>query len=222
MSLRGQSAGLLVATTACLLLFGCGLPDGHEVDRIDDSKVPYDLLGGRPLEAPASPAGSAHPSSTEPRLYWVKGGVLAASTANLRCSDRIDAVVGAMLASLASGPGDAERAAGLSSALTPRPRLDLLEIRGRTAVVDLNPSTPLAADALPLAVGQIVLTVTSAPEVDKVILMGAGHRLQVPVPGGALTSASVSAHDYAPLLGLRDRGLHHAGAAPAGCQSRAR
>jgi spore germination protein GerM len=57
-----------------------------------------------------------------------------------------------------------------------------------------------AADRVPLAVGQIVLTATSFPGVDAVRLLRDGRAVPVPVVGGALTAEPVRASDYSALL----------------------
>jgi spore germination protein GerM len=48
-------------------------------------------------------------------------------------------------------------------------------------------------------VGQIVLTATSVPDVEAVLMTRDGALVQLPIPGGALTSAPVTAQDYAEL-----------------------
>jgi spore germination protein GerM len=50
------------------------------------------------------------------------------------------------------------------------------------------------------AVAQIVLTATSLPEVEGVLLTRAGTPVEAPLPSGELTSAPLSAADYAGFL----------------------
>jgi hypothetical protein len=53
----------------------------------------------------------------------------------------------------------------------------------------------------PLAVGQVVLTATSVPGVDGVLLDGVdGHPGEMPLPGGALTTRPLRRSDYVELL----------------------
>ena len=68
------------------------------------------------------------------------------------------------------------------------------------ALVEFDPATSLTADRLPLAMGQLVLTVTSAPGIEAVQVGAAGEAVEVPLPGGALTDRPVTADDYAIFL----------------------
>ena len=61
---------------------------------------------------------------------------------------------------------------------------------------DLAPSP----SRLPLAVGQLVLTLSSIEGIDDVALTAAGSPIQAPLPGGALTDRPLRADDYAALL----------------------
>ncbi len=130
------------------------------------------------------------------------------------CDDDPAAVVELLLTVLAGGPMEDERATGRSTAIPPESDLALVELRDGVASVDLDPATMVSADRLPAAVGQVALTVSSAPGVRSVLLVDDDEPVPVPLPGGALTSEPVGAEDYAGLLstGLR-RG------AVAGCRA---
>jgi spore germination protein GerM len=111
-----------------------------------------------------------------------------------------------LLGYLTAGPTDGARAAGRSTALPPESRLSLVGLTAGTAEVEVDPETGISADRLPVAIGQVVLTVTSAPGVSAVALVSDGAPVQVPLPGGALTGEPVTAQDYASLLPDRYRG----------------
>ena len=66
--------------------------------------------------------------------------------------------------------------------------------------MDLDPVTIADAERLPLAVGQIVLSVTSAPGVDAVRLVTSGQPVDLPLPSGALATRDVTPEDYAALV----------------------
>ncbi len=51
----------------------------------------------------------------------------------------------------------------------------------------------------PLAVAQIVLTATSVPAVERVVLTRQGEPLEAQLPDGGLTTAPLAAQDYAEL-----------------------
>jgi spore germination protein GerM len=105
-----------------------------------------------------------------------------------------------LLAALAAGPSEQGRSAGRSSAIPPDSGLELVGIVDGTAQVDIEPEASLSAERLPVAMGQIVLSVTSVPTIRSVVLVADGEPLQVPLPGGVLTDGAVTADDYADLL----------------------
>ncbi|PRY10065.1 GerMN domain-containing protein [Kineococcus rhizosphaerae] len=187
-------AGLALALLPALS--ACGVPSGGRARTIDPSQVPYVLT------APSQPAavGSAPPpapaAGDEPRTYFVDRDLHLTPVA----ADSADTAAD-VLEQLTSGPTDAQRAAGLQSTIGPQVALRLTSIDDGVALVDVTDlSQALPADRLPLAVGQIVLTLTSAPGVDAVRLQRDGTDREVPLPGGALTAADLAAADYASLL----------------------
>jgi spore germination protein GerM len=135
-------------------------------------------------------------------VYLVKDDALTAVEAGT-AADGPDtaAAVSAVLERLAAGPTNQERASGLSTALGPDVRITLGGLQGRRASIDIDAGTQLpSAGRVPLAVGQIVLSVTSIPEVDTVVLTRDGRPIEAPLPGGALAPGPVAAADYAELL----------------------
>ena len=90
--------------------------------------------------------------------------------------------------------------AGRTSAWAQPARLEMVDLDARTVVVELDPHLPTSAERLPLAVGQIVLAVTSARGVGAVAFFADGEPVQVPLPVGALTDGPVTASDYADLV----------------------
>jgi hypothetical protein len=80
-------------------------------------------------------------------------------------------------------------------------RLDLVDVVDGTASIQITPSSQSpSADRLPLAVGQLVLTVTSVDGVDRVTFLQDGAPIEAPLPGGARTAQPVTAADYSSLL----------------------
>lgn len=200
---RLVSAGPASAICAVVLaaaLAGCGLPDEQRTQVVDDASVPYDLL-----YPDTSAGGDVDPgpgvTQETPVVFWLsRDDRLTPSDAGLRCDDTPTAVVDATLAALVAAPSAAERAAGLSSALPSTARLSLVRVVDGVAEVDLDPVTIADAERLPLAVGQVVLSVTSAPGVDAVRVVTSGQPVDLPLPGGALATRDVSAEDYTALL----------------------
>ncbi|WP_162529901.1 GerMN domain-containing protein [Nocardioides caldifontis] len=183
-----------------LVLAGCGLPGDGDVRTVDDEAVPYHLLEGE------SPSGSEPSDATSERgapvVFWLRSDddVLAPEPVDAPCSESDDDLVARLLAVLLAAPGDRARSAGWSTAIPPASELSLLDIDAGTATVELDAAVPIGAERLPLAIGQVVLSVTSAPGVDRVRILSAGEVVQAPLPGGELTSRPVSAEDYTDYL----------------------
>jgi spore germination protein GerM len=193
--------GLVKATSVTMVVLvssSCGLPSDGSVHTIDEDAVPYRLLESGPPSESAS-ATQSEPAKA-PVVFWVARDRLVPEATEDVCAERPEALVERLLSTLAAGPPEDERAAGRSSALPPDSGLELVGFKSGTVEVDIEQETSLSAERLPFAVGQVVLTVTSAPTVRSVILTTDGEPVQVPLPQGALTDGPVTARDYAALL----------------------
>lgn len=190
---------------ACSLLVipaACGLPGDEDVRSIDQDTVPYDLLE---VESSGDPPAANHGpvSALVPVTFWVTADErLVPVETEGSCSESPAELARRLLTELALGPDVSARAAGLSSALPPDSELALIALVGGTAEVEVESGT-ISADLLPLAMGQVVLSLTSAPGVEYVVLQSSGETVEVPLPGGPLAARPVSADDYAPLLPAR-------------------
>jgi spore germination protein GerM len=155
-------------------------------------------------------------------VFWlIHDDRLAPTAVAASCTDPVEDVVGRLLGLLAAAPDEAARAAGRSSAIPSSSELDLVGVADGVALVELDPATSPTADRLPLAMGQLVLTVTSAPGIDAVQVSAAGDTVEVPLPGGALTDRPVTADDYATLLPERFLGTGRRGlSTDIGCPTR--
>jgi hypothetical protein len=197
-SRRGAAAVAL----ALLAATSCGVPTSGSAERINPDEVPYGLITSGPASSPSTQP--LLPRGDQPHVYWVDSDdrVIAVRASTTGSGP---AALTALLTRLTAGPSDNERQKGLGTALSPQTSVRVRAlVRG---VADLEVRTTLedpAADRLPLAVGQIVLTATSLPGVNAVRLLRDGHPVAVPVVGGALISEPVGAADYAELL--RPRG----------------
>lgn len=185
--------GVLSAAAA-----SCGLPDDGRVQVVPDESVPYGLLA--PGDAGSSaPADGATVPRDEPVVFWLQSdGRLAPQPLDLTC-DQADVVEDLLLA-LDDGPSSAQRESGVSSGIPTATSLALIGIEDGVARVGLDPLTIGDPERLPLAVGQVVLTVTSAPGVDAVALVASGETVDLPLPDGALAPGAATADDYAVLL----------------------
>jgi hypothetical protein len=198
---RGSPSILAALLTGLLALCSaaCGVPTDGSARVIEPSRVPYDLLDSRPATTPG-PATSG-PAVVRPQVYFLDAEERPVPRSQPLDTSDLEGSVSGLLSRLAAGPTDQERAAGLSSALGPGVGLDLLDVTERVARISVVPSeqTP-TADRLPLAIAQVVFTATSAEGVDRIQLLRRGRTIEVPLPGGARTSAPVGAGDYLELL----------------------
>lgn len=199
---RVVAALLAILTLSMLVTTSCGLPRSGTVRTVDGAEVPYHLLEP---DSAASPRAASGGTAKAPVVMWVAGQHLVPEATDSDCEGPPEAVVDELLSALTAGPSDETRSDGRSSAVPSDFGLELSDVSGGTAVVSIDPTTSTSAEQLPIAVGQIVLTVTSAPEVRSVVLVSDGAPVQVPLPTGVLVDEPVTAQDYAELLPARLR-----------------
>jgi hypothetical protein len=199
--LRTHSSAGVVWSGALLLagaLAGCGVPIGGAPEPIPTSQVPYDLASPSPT---ATGAPSASARIDEPRIYLVaEDGALVPRGRSLR-SGALSSRLDQLLDDLATGPTTGELTDRLSTALRPETSLSVDELADGTVTIDLGGDAEApAGQESRRAVAQIVLTATSLPEVEEVLLTRAGQPVEAPLPSGELTSRPLSATDYQALL----------------------
>ena len=186
---RWAAAGLLI------LLAGCGVPTGGAAEAIPASDVPYGLAS----PAPTSPAPTDPDPVVEPsRVYLVDAADVLVPRPREVAGATPEERLGALLDALAAGPTAEERDRQLSTALPPEVRLSVVELTGGTATVDITgaPEAP-AGQASRRAVAQVVLSATSVPGIEAVVLTWDGERVEAPLPSGELTAEPLTRADYA-------------------------
>ena len=174
----------------------CGVPDHGPPVTI--TQVPYHLMQPEPsVTATPSPGGTARPF-----VYLVRDQVLVPVQASVRQLSDPAAAVMDVLAQLADGPSEQDRNAGLSTALGPDTAVHLAGLEDGVARIDIVAGDQIPSPSrVPLAVAQVVLSVTSVPGVGSVLMTRDGSPVELPLPGGALTGSPVRAQDYVPLVG---------------------
>lgn len=193
-----------------LVVSSCGLPGEGSARTVDDETVPYRLLD--PDVASSATAEITAVPGPAPVVFWVvNDDRLVPSAAEPTCADPPEAVVTRLLEELESGPGETARDEGRSTAVPSESELALAGITDGEARVEVEPGPAISAERLPVAVGQIVLTVVSAAGVRSVVLVSDGKPVQVPLPGGALTDSPVTAADYRVLMPERFQALPEVG-----------
>jgi spore germination protein GerM len=179
-------------------LAGCGVPTKGEPTTIPAAEIPYGLAAPEPTD-PADSTLQTDVAATA--VYLVApDDVLVPRGRDLPPAPLVDRLE-ALLRELASGPSAPERADKLSTTLPPEVLLDVSQVEGGTATIDIaGPvEAPSGSDSR-VAVAQIVLTATSIPQVHAVRLMREGELIDAPLPDGELTSAPLTADDYASYL----------------------
>lgn len=195
---RAAPAPFVVLVLLALATSACGVPRDGTTHTIDAKKVPYNLLAPAP-DASEGPVVSGQ--TVTPQVFFVNGDDLLVPQPEPVEASGVQSVVSDLLRRLAAGPSEQERDLGLANALGPDTGLRLVDLSDRIARIEVIPSGPSpAADRLPLAVGQIVLTVTSVDGVDQVRFALAGADIEAPLPGGVRTSTPVGPADYASLV----------------------
>jgi hypothetical protein len=188
-----------------LTLAACGLPDEEKTRRIDTA-VPYNLLQPADPRVEQPAAGSPLPRRV-PVVLWMRGDdKLVPAAVGASCQDPPSDVVDLVLRTLVDSPTAEQRDAGWSSAMPPSARLEVVAIADGVARVEVDLGDLGDPERLPFVVGQLVLSVTSAPEVDALEVVAAGETAEAPLPGGALADRPVTAEDYVQLLPRRLRG----------------
>lgn len=189
----------VVAVLAAALMVSCGLPPEGTARAVPAEEVPYGLLNSPPPPEPTSTAQG--PGTTSPQLYLLDDDDQLVPTPLTVEASGLRPVVRQLLDQLSDGPTEAQRDSGLASALGPDVNLSLDAISGGTARVEVSLAVRQpTADRLPLAVGQVVLTLTSVEGVDRVLLVQDGEPTEMALPGGARTSAPVGAAQYLALV----------------------
>jgi hypothetical protein len=197
-SFRGTLGALGLVLGLVLSATACGIPTGEAPETIAPSDIPYGLTSTTPTRTSET---SPPPLSDDPRIYLVaaddvlvpRGRAVEGGTAEERLNRLVD--------ELAAGPSSAELGEQLSTALPPDVRLSVTAIEEDTAVIDLTGSenAPSGLESR-RAVGQVVLSATSVPGIGAILLTRDGVPVEPPLPSGELTSAPLTAEDYAALL----------------------
>lgn len=190
-----MSAGRWAAAGLLTLVAGCGVPTGGAAETIPASDVPYGLASAAPDPAPStSPDPVVEPS----RVYLVDAADVLVPRPRELAGATPEEQLDGLLDELAAGPSAAERDRQLSTALPPEVELSVAGLSDGTATVDItgSPAVP-AGQASRRAVAQVVLTATSVPGVDAVVLTLDGERVEAPLPSGELTAEPLTREDYA-------------------------
>jgi len=197
---RGRAVAAVTGLTLLLTTVGCGV-------RLDDQP--------RPLAAESIPYGLLETSTSVPAVPRVtlapEPSVQATSVFLVDNDDFLvevqrqlagDVTVLTALESLLSQPTEAERNAGLTTALS-----STTELRGVAGpenglvTIDLSSDVDVVSpDIVRLALAQLVYTATAVPRVERVLFQVDGQAREVPTGEGQSTAEPLSPLDYRQLL----------------------
>lgn len=181
---------MLLVVVVLAMLTACGVPG-------EDTPRPIGPApGARPVvTSPVPPL--TQPGVVVERLYFVRDDRLVPVIRRLPTPS----TVGAQLELLLAGPNDAEQRAGLTSAVTGTDTVAGVRVINDEALVDLGDGLAGAGrnDEI-LAYGQIVHTLTTRPDVERVTFLHDGEHLGIPRADGSLSRSPLIAEDYASLL----------------------
>ncbi|WP_369130890.1 GerMN domain-containing protein [Modestobacter roseus] len=195
---RLAALALPLALAVPLALVSCGVPTGGPPEAIPSSEVPSALASP---STPPSSSVPAQPGTEQPHVYLVTAeDVLVPRPREVPAGGTADRLAD-LLRDLTEGPTRAERDDQLSTALPPGTELALADLSGSTATISFenDVDAPSGRDSR-RTVAQIVLTATSVAGVDEVLLSRDGLPVEAPLPSGELSSAPLTAADYAALL----------------------
>ncbi|MEV6367902.1 hypothetical protein D7147_07010 [Micromonospora musae] len=187
-----MSRRLLGGAVLVVLLGGCGVPVDDAPRRV---RPP---AGAFPTAVTAGPTAAS--GRVTEALCFVREGRLD------RAGRRLDSLPGIdlHLQHLLAGPTAGEREAGFASALPGTVSVAGVRMNGTLAEVDVRAAGEETgrSDEV-LAFGQIVCTLTTRRDVDRVSFRRDGRPLDVPRGDGSLSRAPLGALDYAPLMPVR-------------------
>ncbi|GLY26147.1 hypothetical protein Misp04_58780 [Micromonospora sp. NBRC 101691] len=183
----------LVAAAGVLALAGCG---------VSAEQVPREVT---PPQGPFPAVGSPAPAATESgtvvqRLCYVRDDRLVMVNRRVRALPTAREQIELLL----DGPVAGEQDDRLTSALTGVNVVTDVRVAdgGATVAVGERLAGTGRNDEV-LAFGQIVCTLTSRADVDRVTFVQGGQRLGVPRADGSLSTAPLTAADYAAMVSPR-------------------
>jgi spore germination protein GerM len=189
----GMRARVVVAGAVLVVAAAaCNPGDQDQPDAIDRRDVPFELLDttSTTRSEPVSPAAQTI------TLYFVAGDRLVPIARTLE--GPVDAAL--LLQDLLEGPTTEEATIGVETAIPTRTRIRGVSQSGRTLTIRLSSDLAQIGDDATQAIGQLVLTATTVPGVDRVRFVVDGTPVQVPTGDGTLADRAVGPDDYRSLL----------------------
>ena len=187
---------IAVLVGAALAVVGCGVPVSSRPEAIQNRDVPFQLLAPTASVTSTTQPGSV--ATAQVTIYLVDAdGRLASAEREVK----FPVTVVRAIESLLQGPTESE-AGRLSTAITSG--TELLDVLGPSdGLVTLDLSDELldiTGRQQILALAQVVYTVTSLPNVERVLFRIDGERIEVPNGDGKLTATPLGRGSYRALV----------------------
>lgn len=184
-----MSPARLVALSAVVVLAGCGVTP-------EESARPVEPPRGQPAwQSQTSPP--EEPGAVLERLYLVRGDEIVPTVRHVPSEPTPDELMEDLLA----GPTQAERRAGMTSALLGDDIITGVQVVGTNAVVEIAAGLgDTSRNDQVLALGQIVCTLTEHQLITGVSFIGDGEAVAVPVADGSLSTGPLTSADYMALV----------------------
>jgi hypothetical protein len=181
---------LVAAAAAAATLTACGVPAESAPQPIDPPRGPFQAI--------TSPTPStAESGAVTQRLFMVKDGALVAVTRHIDQVPTVDRVVGQLL----SGPTEAERNNGITSAIQGAIAVSSVHVDGDQAIIELAaPVAETRRNDDVLAYAQLVCTLTTRPEIHGVTFTFEQKPVGVPRADGPLSPGPLTRADYDDLI----------------------
>lgn len=198
--LHSSAVPVLLAATllAVSALTGCGVSAQDRPRLIASPHGPF------PLPASPQPTSSA-PSPMESgavteQLCYIRNDMLVVVSRQVATPTTPQDQIQLLL----DGPSAQERNAGLTSALTGASVITGVRVQADEAIVDVAEGLAgTSRNDEVLAFGQVVCTLTSRPDVERISFQADGQPLGVPRADGSLSSGPLTVSDYASIIAAR-------------------
>jgi hypothetical protein len=194
---------LVLLTTLALLATGCADRGARSLGSVADGPSPDATDGPSPTETPSQTTGSEPRDETMTYEVWFTQGEGPWLFVSERTEPSHPAIGTAALRALFAGPSEAERAAGISTAVPKGTELLGLSIQGGLATADLSAEFESGGGSASmfLRLAQLTYTLTQFESVDEVIFTLDGQPVGEFFSGeGIVIDDPMTRDDWADLL----------------------
>jgi spore germination protein GerM len=182
---------------AAVALASCGVPEAG-LTTIEPAELPDAL---RPSTTTIDPRSDRPGPGDGIAVYWIRDDQLVAATTSVEVAPELPDIV----AALERGPGPADHRGAERSAVSRGDVVEGVTQEDAQVTIELDDAfAEVAGSDQVLALGQIVMTLTSLPTVGSVVFRQGDRPVDVPLPDGTLVRRPVLRGDYVSLVAPAD------------------